>query len=139
MLSVAFLILSLRFLGVIRTAILLIPAIFRSDFLDPTQGVWICFITASLWVLPRIDGAFEARNLSRERMILLCFLSGCLYGALFFPMPPLLFFLGVAVPLFMLRVFSLIRLPVARVFVLPEYWKWIASFLFVLSFLERMI
>jgi len=138
-LTLAFLLLGLRFLGIIRTALLLIPALLRPDLLEPIQAIWVSFITAGLWVLPHVDGAFEARNLVRERLMFLFFLSGCLYGALLFPMPPLLFFLGAAVPLLVLRIFGWIRLPVSKSICLPLYWKWIATCLWVLSFLERMI
>ncbi len=128
---------SLILWGWVRTAILLIPIIFFHGSATALAGLWISFFAAAALCAPTFKDSIDFRELTKERASLILFCSAALFGALFYPLPVLWFGLGALAPLFFIRVFDLMRLPIARVYVFDPRRRWLLVGAWLLAFIGR--
>lgn len=135
-LSVGF---SLYFWGVIRTMWWLLPTVFLPDLLVVTGVSWLCFWSLAFNLAPWSGGAFDFRDLPKERWTLLIALTGIIAGTLLYSNHWMIFVICSLLPIFWVRFFSLVRHPPQEVLFLPNSLKLTLPALLVLLFLTRIL
>lgn len=89
------------------------------------------------------EGAFDFREMSRERWTLSFFFSGLLAAGISLELHLLMMIVGAITPLIALQLFRLFRFPASKVVFLPRKFKWIlvglSSVLFFASIFDRLI
>lgn len=133
--------LSLYFWGLLRSGLWLIPALLSEAYLPLASACLLSFFAVSIWLLPYRKGAFDSRDISKERVALLFFLTGVLTGALVWSPTPLWIFVGGAIfPWILLQIFQLFRMPASRVLYLPQRpVRWVVSLTWILIFCVQIV
>lgn len=130
--------LSLCFLGILRTAIWILPGLFFEGLLQLMSVSWISFFTVAYLLARHQKGFFDFRSWQKDRWALCFFLTGVSVGALLYPKPWPYFALGALIPLFFMKFYQSLRMPVALVQFFPAgfrplliavtiglgYWNW---------------
>lgn len=132
-------ILSLYLWGIIRTALWTLPTLFINGLLSFAPVALLSFWSVCALTFPYKQGGFDSRTLSREKQILIFFLSGVLTGSFFYPAELLVFALGSGIPLLCLILFRIFRFPVSRILFVPKVLKFLIPLLWgVLFLLNRL-
>lgn len=132
--------LSLYVWGVVRTALWVVPAIITKDYLPLASASLLSFFTVATWIFPYRKEAFDGRDLNKEKLALLFFLTGVATGALVLSPAQLWIFIGgAAFPWILLQVFRIFRLRAGRILYLPKYLRLITLGLWCLVWASRWL
>ncbi len=118
-------VMSLYFWGLLRTAIWVFPSLFIQGALPVTSASLLSFWFLLAWMAPYFQNAFDFRELSKQRLTIVFFLTGILGGILLFRTEVFYFALCALIPFLLLRIFGVVKHPIVRVYFLPQQWKWI--------------
>ncbi len=130
------LIASIYIWGVVRTAIWLVPTLFISHGnVFASIGI-LSFLTSASLLIPHDQGSFDARDLSKERKVLILFLSGILGGTFIYHAiaSPMVFIFSAAAPFILLQLYTLLRQPVPLVYFRTKKLKFILPLLWIICF-----
>ncbi len=138
-LIIATIALSLSIWGLLRTALWLIPALFAQDYLPLACASLAAFFAVASWIFPYRKEAFDGRDLPREKMALLFFLTGVVTGSLVLSTSQIwIFAAGAAFPWILLQAFRVFRVPAGRILYLPKQIRFVTTGLCVVVILARL-
>jgi len=117
--------LSLGLFGLIRSAIWLLPGLVWRDYWSLAPAIVLSFITSAALMAPYRGACFDFRDWDKTKWILLFFLSGLLSGSLLYPSSILIFGLGSLGPIIFVRLCLIFRQPLSRVYVFPNFLRYL--------------
>jgi hypothetical protein len=117
--------LSLYILGVIRTALWLALALLAGAYYLLISVSILSFLTVMIAFAPYRAGAFDFRNMSKQKIYLSFFFTGVATGVLFFPTHPLICALAVIISYLTVQIFKVFKFPVNYVIFAPKKLRWI--------------
>lgn len=124
-LSLATILISLYAMGILRTAIWLLPLFVFEGYMEIASLSWLVFFSLVVSMARYKEGAFDLRDWEKDRWSLLFFLTGVISGAFLYPRPWPFFALAAMLPFFFVKLFQSLRMPLTKVQVFPLAFRWI--------------